>query len=103
MKIHHHPPHKPTTAIWSKRQREQTHEKANCVIFHNSALARRCAHEYLGRGVMNMHPGPQPHAQIDELLVAGKDKEGANLETASGESAQAKWTGDVCTTCVPCV
>lgn len=77
MEIHHHPP-----TLWPKRQWEQTHKKANCVIFHNSALARRCAHEYLGRCVMNMHPGPPQHAQIDELLVGGNDKEGANLDTA---------------------
>lgn len=76
MKIHHHPP-----TLWPKRQWEQTHKKANCVIFHNSALARR-AHEYLGRCVMNMHPGPPQHAQIDELLVGGNDNEGANLDTA---------------------
>lgn len=52
---------------------------------------------------MNMHPGPPQHAQIDELLVGGNDKEGANLDTARWRERQAQWmgmgTGDVCTTC----
>lgn len=76
MKIYHHHP-----TLWPKRQGEQTHKKANCVIFHNSALARRSAHEYLGRCVMNMHPGPPQRLQIDELLVGRNNKEGANLDT----------------------
>lgn len=31
---------------------------------------------------MNMHPGPPQRVQIDELLVGGNDKGGANLDTA---------------------
>lgn len=31
---------------------------------------------------MNMHPGLPQRVQIDELLVGGNDKGGANLDTA---------------------